>query len=123
LFNSLTRNASFVEMAVVAKDELADDKAAEEKPLRAEFGMVRPADEDPDLKGDQMTSSAMPDRVGGRLQQLVLWNRVCMGHINVNAEWCIVNAPDSESLILIRPTLVDAHVIEVEMFRRFFDIA
>jgi hypothetical protein len=61
-------------MAAVTKKELTLEKLAEEKRLRAELGMAKPADEDPDLKGDQMTSSAMIDRVGCRLQQLVFWN-------------------------------------------------
>jgi hypothetical protein len=80
------KDASFNEMAAVAKKELADDQAAEEH-LRAELGMVGPVDADPDFKGDQMTSSAMADMVGGRLQHLSLWNQISMDHINVNTEW------------------------------------
>jgi hypothetical protein len=58
------KDASFNEIAAVTKKELADDKAAEERRLRAELGMVRPADTDPDLKCDRMTSSTTADMVG-----------------------------------------------------------
>jgi hypothetical protein len=119
------KDASFNELASVTKKELADDKAAEERRIRGELGMVRPVDTDPDLKGDRIRSSntTAADKVGSRLQQLSLWNEICMDHINVNTDWCIGNAPDSESVILIQPTLVDAHVIEVETYRKFVEAA
>jgi hypothetical protein len=51
------RDASFDELQAIAKKEFADDKAAEEQHIRGERGMVRPADTDPDLRGDRTRSS------------------------------------------------------------------
>jgi hypothetical protein len=115
------KNASFHERSVVMKKEIAEDNAAEEKRLQAELKKVKPAERD---KEDQdMTVAATADLIGDKLRNLALWNKIPMDYVNVQTEWCIVNAPNSEKLILVQPTLVDAHVIDITQYRMFVDIA
>jgi hypothetical protein len=89
------RDTSFEELQAVAKKEFADDKAAEERRIRGEHGMVRPVDADPDFKGDPIRSSdaAVADKISSRLQRKAFWNKVFMDHINVNTDWLFATPP------------------------------
>jgi hypothetical protein len=46
-----------------------------------------------------------------------------MTYLNVHTEWCVVNSPDSESLVLVRPALCDARVIDMVQYRKFVALA
>jgi hypothetical protein len=123
--SSNDRNTYFGELQAVAKKEIADDKAEEERRLRGERGMAKPVDRDQDLRGDRGRNSdaTMADKISSRLQLRALWNKVSMEHINANADWSICNAPDSEKLILCQTTLVDARVFDVATWRKVVEEA
>jgi hypothetical protein len=118
-------DSSFEEKAVIIKNEIGLDNAAEEKRRLADLDKVKPTDRnDRGNKDDQlMMAAATADLIGDRLRKLVLWNKISLDYVNVQTEWCVVNAPNSDSLILVQPTLVDARVIDVEQFRSFVDVA
>jgi hypothetical protein len=115
------KDASFHKKSVAIKKEITKDNASEEERSRNELSKVKTADED---KEDQdMTAAATADLIGDKLHNLALWNVIPMDYVNVQTEWCIVNAPNSKKLVLVRPTLVDARVIDITQYRKFIDAA
>jgi hypothetical protein len=110
------QNASLAERSAIAKKEINKDNATEQERLCDEI-QKPPVDEDKEDQG--MMAAATAGLIGDRLHNTALWNVVPMDYVNVHTEWCAANAPNSEKLVLVQPTLCDAHVIGIDQCRKF----
>jgi hypothetical protein len=109
---SLAEKATLVRGATKKKKEDELDRRSKEVKKTPGFDEEEPT-----------TAAATADLMGDRLHNNAIWNRVPANYFNVHTEWCVVNSPKSDSLVLVRPTLYDAHVIDVAQYRNFVALA
>jgi hypothetical protein len=111
-------NVSLAERSLFVKKEIKKEQEEEQDRRRNEKEKPPAPDEE-----EPMTAAATADLMGDRLHDNALWNEVPTNYFNVHAEWCVVNSPNSDTLVLVRPTLCDARVIDVGQYRNFVAMA